>query len=381
MKKNLYLIGSLFLLGTAELKAQSKIKDGSVSGSSSLPNANAIMELESSSKGLLFPRVALSGTSSASPLSAHIAGMVVYNTATTSDVVPGFYCSDGSQWKRLSTANYRFYSENSTASSTAATATGTSAVAIGEGAQAADFYMLSQGYLAGSGTTGAMNSNFIGNRAGASANYASYSNFIGNEAGQSAVYSGGSNFIGAGAGKSTYNAGQCNFIGSSAGFGVTGAQASNFIGYGAGAVATNAGYSNFLGYEAGRGATNAANSIFIGSEAGFFDSVDNTVTGRYSILIGNKTKTGGYSNSIALGNASTNTAANQLMIGSSTHPIHNTVIKGTGSLLVPVGTTAERPSTPAFGMIRYNSTIGRGEMYVNDQNGDGTLGDAGWRAL
>jgi hypothetical protein len=32
-------------------------------------------------------------------------------------------------------------------------------------------------------------------------------------------------------------------------------------------------------------------------------------------------------------------------------------------------------------MIRYNSDIGRGEMYVNDSNGDGTQGDAGWRAF
>jgi hypothetical protein len=56
-------------------------------------------------------------------------------------------------------------------------------------------------------------------------------------------------------------------------------------------------------------------------------------------------------------------------------------VVGTGAIIVPSGTTAQQPSTPEFGMIRYNSTIGRGEMYVNDLNGDGTTGDAGWRAL
>jgi len=38
---------------------QSKIKDGSVTGSASLPDAGAIMELESNNKGFLLPRVAL----------------------------------------------------------------------------------------------------------------------------------------------------------------------------------------------------------------------------------------------------------------------------------------------------------------------------------
>jgi hypothetical protein len=55
-------------------------------------------------------------------------------------------------------------------------------------------------------------------------------------------------------------------------------------------------------------------------------------------------------------------------------------VGGTDAIRVPVGTTAQRP-TAAFGQIRYNSTIGRGEMYVNDINGDGTQGDAGWRAF
>lgn len=53
---------------------------------------------------------------------------------------------------------------------------------------------------------------------------------------------------------------------------------------------------------------------------------------------------------------------------------------GSGAIQLPQGSSTERPS-PLFGMIRYNTTIGRGEMYVNDLNGDGTQGDAGWRPL
>ncbi len=63
-------------------------------------NPNSVLEIESTNKGMLLPRLALTGTSSATPLNAHVAGMVVFNTATTGDVFPGFYFNDGSKWVR-----------------------------------------------------------------------------------------------------------------------------------------------------------------------------------------------------------------------------------------------------------------------------------------
>ena len=62
------------------------------------PNPNAGLDVDFSNKGLLIPRVSLTNTSSFAPLSAHVAGMIVYNTATAGDVKPGFYYSDGSKW-------------------------------------------------------------------------------------------------------------------------------------------------------------------------------------------------------------------------------------------------------------------------------------------
>ena len=38
-------------------------------------------------------------------------------------------------------------------------------------------------------------------------------------------------------------------------------------------------------------------------------------------------------------------------------------IQGTDFLKLPVGTTAQRPATPASGMIRQNSTTGNPEWY------------------
>jgi hypothetical protein len=46
------------------------------------PNSNAILDITATNKGLLLPRLALTATNATSPLSAFVAGMAVYNTAT-----------------------------------------------------------------------------------------------------------------------------------------------------------------------------------------------------------------------------------------------------------------------------------------------------------
>ena len=55
----------------------------------------------------------------------------------------------------------------------------------------------------------------------------------------------------------------------------------------------------------------------------------------------------------------------------------NILMSGTGTLDLPVGTTAERPGTPNNGMIRYNSTLSRYEGYSGSawsQIGGGATG-------
>ena len=65
------------------------------------PNPDASLELGATDKGLLLNRVALTGTADATPLSAHVTGMTVYNTATAGDVIPGYYYNNGTQWVRI----------------------------------------------------------------------------------------------------------------------------------------------------------------------------------------------------------------------------------------------------------------------------------------
>src|SRR5882757_4715623 len=100
--KSQMLIAFLAIV-TFSTNAQSKIKDGTVA-STALPSPNSLLELESNNKGLLFPRVALSATNLPAPLTAHIAGMTVYNTATVGtipfNVVPALYYNDGTKWNK-----------------------------------------------------------------------------------------------------------------------------------------------------------------------------------------------------------------------------------------------------------------------------------------
>lgn len=53
----------------------------------------------------------------------------------------------------------------------------------------------------------------------------------------------------------------------------------------------------------------------------------------------------------------------------------------TAAIQLPSGDTSQRPASPTFGQIRYNTDLGRVEVYVNDLNNDGTLGDMGWSKL
>jgi trimeric autotransporter adhesin len=169
---------------------------------------------------------------------------------------------------------------------------------------------------AGNLSTNASNSNFIGNFSGFSATNANASNFFGGSAGSQATNASYSNFIGQQAGYLASEAYISNFMGLSAGQSAINANYSNFFGINAGKAATNAANSTFIGSFSGENATYANDSIFIGNKAGFNDIINNSLGGS-SILVGNNTNTGGFSNSIALGANAFNTNTDQFAIGDS----------------------------------------------------------------
>jgi len=72
-----------------------------ISSVSITPDASAMLEVRSTTTGVLIPRVALTSTAAAAPVTAPATSLLVYNTATAGDVTPGFYYWDGTKWVRL----------------------------------------------------------------------------------------------------------------------------------------------------------------------------------------------------------------------------------------------------------------------------------------
>ena len=119
MKKATLLLASLFAI---LFTANSQVKIGAPGD----PDIDAVLELAGSSKGLLLPRIALTGVSSPAPLSNFLAGMVIYNTANVSDVRPGYYYSDGVRWIRISNSLETWSLSGNTATNPASQFLGTS---------------------------------------------------------------------------------------------------------------------------------------------------------------------------------------------------------------------------------------------------------------
>lgn len=100
--KNHYLTTSLIaliMLITSFSHSQVKIGDNHET-----IDANSLLELESTDKGVLIPRVTLNDASTVAPLTGTIPeGMLIYNDGGTE--VDGFYHWTGSAWSIMSTAD------------------------------------------------------------------------------------------------------------------------------------------------------------------------------------------------------------------------------------------------------------------------------------
>lgn len=107
MKKITRNIATLMILTLAGTVAKAQVVEQKVGNNNLIMNQNAVLEIESSNRGLLLPRLALTATDAFAPLTAHVEGMTVYNTATAGTgataVTPGYYYNDGTQWVRVAT--------------------------------------------------------------------------------------------------------------------------------------------------------------------------------------------------------------------------------------------------------------------------------------
>jgi hypothetical protein len=100
MKRGIFLFLLSFLAITSSI-AQTGI-------GTTTPNASAKLDVNSSDKGFLPPRVALTATNVFAPItgtSSSAAGLLVYNTQTAgsipNNVVPGYYYWNGTTWVQI----------------------------------------------------------------------------------------------------------------------------------------------------------------------------------------------------------------------------------------------------------------------------------------
>ena len=259
-----YLLFNAFI--STSVSAQIVQKYGDNNGTI---NSNSVLELESTNKGLLLPRIPLESTTLSNPLSAHVQGMTVYNTATTGDVIEGIYINSGAKWVR-----------GDISSVPAANITGTLAVANG-----------------GTGVTTIAEIQTILGLAGSNV-------AIGATSG---VTTQGTNAIAIGEGSGNLNQGSSSVaIGPSAGASNQGATS---VAIGSNAAQSGSGASSVaIGFAAAQSGS-GANSVVIGSYA--------SSSGANSLAIGASANTDSYTNSVAIGNQASSTADNTIQLGNT----------------------------------------------------------------
>ncbi len=88
-----------FLLLSHVITAQSL----AVNTTGAVANSSSILDVSSSNKGILIPRVALTGTSDVVTIVSPATSLLVYNTTTVSNVTPGYYYWNGTVWTKIVT--------------------------------------------------------------------------------------------------------------------------------------------------------------------------------------------------------------------------------------------------------------------------------------
>jgi hypothetical protein len=106
--RNFSLLAIFLFETTVAIHAQVKIGNNP-----NTINSNSLLELESTDKGFLPPRVALNSTTSVSPLTGTVtAGMLVYNVGGT--LPDGYYYWNGAAWKLVATSELNVVLKNAT---------------------------------------------------------------------------------------------------------------------------------------------------------------------------------------------------------------------------------------------------------------------------
>lgn len=93
------------VIRTTNLERMRVLSGGNIGIGTAAPSNSALLDIASTTRGVLVPRVALTATTVAAPVAAPATSLLIYNTNTASDVTPGYYFWDGTKWARIIDAN------------------------------------------------------------------------------------------------------------------------------------------------------------------------------------------------------------------------------------------------------------------------------------
>ena len=267
------IITSYLLLYTSYLtNAQVAVNSDGTS-----PNASAMLDVTSTTKGILIPRMT---TSEREAISSPATGLLVYDTDENS-----FWYYANATWINLSSAIL-------------SDADSDTKIQVEESADediirfdmnGTEFMRLDSGRIEIRNTG---NSIFIGKDAGSNDDYSDNQNiFIGDQAGYENTSGGTNVFIGSNAGYTNTTSGSNTFVGAQTGYYTTGGfnsffgafsgssnstGASNtFIGNIAGSSNTTGSYNLYLGSQAGYSNKTGSNNVFLGYQAGLSETSSN----------------------------------------------------------------------------------------------------------
>lgn len=273
----IFLITYFFSLKT---NAQQNIGIGT-----SNPHSSAVLDVRSTNKGLLLPRVSLINDSDVVTISSPLKSLIIYNTNTLLADGEGYYFWNGNKWNKLATRNNI---DNLTWGIQGNAGTSPNSDFIGT-TDNRPLVFKTNNILAGKIDQN-FNNVFFGQQAGHNPNNSGINNtFIGHAAGENNL--GGSNnfFAGDMAGNGNSSGYENVFVGQDAGKKNSSGYQNVFVGEDAGIENINGSQNVFVGNGAGRNNTSGSGNISVGHDAGI------NLQGSNSIFIG----TGAGANNIA----------------------------------------------------------------------------------
>ncbi|GAB2963979.1 hypothetical protein GCM10027048_36550 [Hymenobacter coalescens] len=338
---------------------------GGVGIGTTTPDASAALDIRSTGKGLLPPRLTYAQRTG---ISNAAAGLLVYQSdASTSPAAPaGYYYYTGTQWLPLLSQGDNLGNHAATQSlnlaGNALVGTGDNISGVGVGVRADGGLNLGQnsvsnniylGYQAGQSNTTGRGNYFAGYRSGFSNTTGDDNVFVGYRSGYWNTSGAENVFIGTESGGLNTDGIRNIFVGMHSGLRNTSGGYNVFSGYQSGLFNTTGQNNVFSGPSAGVRNTSGNRNVFVGPEAGTNNAVgnNNTALGSQADLLGDA-----LTNATAIGYNAKVSQSNSLVLGGT----------GANAVRVGIGTTA-----PAVALdVQSSGSLGSYDFAFYARNGN-----------